>query len=84
MNDSAADPSLWGAVSITVSLIALALALLHASVPRSRAEEAWVPIDAEEGYTYTCYCTKDPVHITVPTSRAHRLGRTLGADAARR
>ncbi|MFE1962505.1 hypothetical protein [Streptomyces sp. NPDC059479] len=24
-----------------------------------------VPVDAEEGFTYTCHCHRDPVRVTI-------------------
>ncbi|MFI5758977.1 hypothetical protein [Streptomyces sp. NPDC051569] len=79
--DPVTDRGLWGFVVIALTLIVLAVGLLYASMPHAEdaSDAVRIPPDAEEGYTYTCYCYRDPIAVTIPrpqTRRRHaRAGR---------
>ncbi|MFJ1581374.1 hypothetical protein [Streptomyces sp. NPDC088182] len=73
------DPALWGVVSIAMSAVVLGVWVLCAVMPAvDSAAVPLVPVDAEEGYTYTCYCCPDPVRVTVRAPQAHLVGRVPG------
>ncbi|MFE7569708.1 hypothetical protein ACFU76_22525 [Streptomyces sp. NPDC057539] len=72
------DPALWGVVSIAMSAIVLAVGVLYAVMPSAESALPPVPLDAEEGFTYTCYCCPDPVRVTVRAPQAHLVGRVAG------
>ncbi|MFD7118026.1 hypothetical protein ACFWAA_13375 [Streptomyces sp. NPDC059922] len=73
------DPALWGVVSIAMSVVVLGVWLLCAVVPSvDSAAVPSVPLGAEEGYTYTCYCCPDPVRVTIRAPQAHLVGRAAG------
>ncbi|MFE4534879.1 hypothetical protein ACFRKB_07320 [Streptomyces scopuliridis] len=72
------DPALWGVVSIAMSAIVLAVGVLYAVMPTADSAVSPVPLDAEEGYTYTCYCCPDPVRVTIRVPQAHLVGRAPG------
>ncbi|MFE2496866.1 hypothetical protein [Streptomyces scopuliridis] len=72
------DPALWGVVSIAMSAIVLAVGVLYAVMPTADGAVPPVPLDAEEGYTYTCYCCPDPVRVTIRAPQAHLVGRAPG------
>ncbi|MEE1797448.1 hypothetical protein ACIQVO_28520 [Streptomyces sp. NPDC101062] len=74
------DRVLWGVVALTGSLVVLVLGILYAWAGRP---EAPVPVDAEEGHTYTCYCYRDPVLVTVRHPRT-RYRRGYGRPPATR
>ncbi|MYZ35948.1 hypothetical protein [Streptomyces sp. SID4917] len=62
------DPVLWGVVSIVVSVTVIAVGVLYASMATADPLdplEPPVPVDAEEGFTYTCHCYRDPVRVTI-------------------
>ncbi|MEV4973625.1 hypothetical protein [Streptomyces scopuliridis] len=75
------DPALWGVVSIAMSAIVLAVGVLYAVMPPADSALPPVPLDAEEGYTYTCYCCPDPVRVTIRAPQAHLVGRAPGGAA---
>ncbi|MYZ37778.1 MULTISPECIES: hypothetical protein [unclassified Streptomyces] len=74
------DRALWGAVSIAVSMVVLAVGVLYAWMSPSDEPEGLVTVadaNAEEGhsYTYTCHCHRDPVRVTIRAweiPRGHR------------
>ncbi|MFE2843872.1 hypothetical protein ACFXKS_10015 [Streptomyces scopuliridis] len=82
------DRALWGVVVIALTLIALAWGVMYASAPSDDRHtdrdlsELRVPVDTEKGYTYTCHCYRDPVRVTIRTTRAHRVGHADGAPGA--
>lgn len=67
---------LWGVTSISLSLVVLAAGVLYAwmgSPARAVPPAPPTPLEAEQGYSYTCYCYRDPVQVTVPTHQRPRL-----------
>ncbi|MFE9885350.1 hypothetical protein [Streptomyces scopuliridis] len=52
-----------------MSAIVLAVGVLYAVMPTVDGAVPPVPLDAEEGYTYTCYCCPDPVRVTIRAPR---------------
>ncbi|MFI5754413.1 hypothetical protein [Streptomyces sp. NPDC051569] len=83
--DPVTDRGLWGFVVIALTLIVLAVGLLYAHMTATEAaaegsdDEPRIPPDAEAGYSYTCYCYRDPIRVTIAapgTRRRHaRAGR---------
>ncbi|PVE10003.1 hypothetical protein Y717_19480 [Streptomyces scopuliridis RB72] len=65
-------------MSIAMSAIVLAVGVLYAVMPTADSAVPPVPLDAEEGYTYTCYCCPDPVRVTIRAPQAHLVGRAPG------
>ncbi|MFE3139174.1 hypothetical protein [Streptomyces scopuliridis] len=64
-----------------MSAIVLAVGVLYAVMPTADGVVPPVPLDAEEGYTYTCYCCPDPVRVTIRAPQAHLVGRAPGGAA---
>ncbi|MGW2514383.1 hypothetical protein ACWC0A_34405 [Streptomyces scopuliridis] len=64
-----------------MSAIVLAVGVLYAVMPTVDGVVPPVPLDAEEGYTYTCYCCPDPVRVTIRAPQAHLVGRAPGGAA---
>lgn len=78
MTDPANDQALWGVVVLAVSFVVLVLGVLYAVTWRPEVDVPLVPFDAEEVYTYTCYCYREPIHIRIRASelpRRHAYGR---------
>ncbi|PVE06067.1 hypothetical protein [Streptomyces scopuliridis] len=68
-------------MSIALSAIVLAVGVLYAVMPTADGAVPPVPLDAEEGYTYTCYCCPDPVRVTIRAPQAHLVGRAPAGAA---
>ncbi|MFD7900404.1 hypothetical protein [Streptomyces sp. NPDC059743] len=55
-------------MSIVVSVTVIAVGVLYASMATADPLdplELPVPVDTEEGFTYTCHCYRDPVRVTI-------------------
>ncbi|WP_326611347.1 hypothetical protein OIE62_21635 [Streptomyces scopuliridis] len=72
MIDPVTDRALWGVVALAISLIVLVIGILYAATWRPEHEPPRAPATAEEAYMYTCYCHREPVHITLRASELPR------------
>ncbi|MFH8885732.1 hypothetical protein [Streptomyces californicus] len=66
-----ADRAALGFVIICVSVVLLALLVLWALLPSPHRAETALPLD-REGYSYRCYCWRDPVTVTIRTEQGRR------------
>ncbi|MFJ9030864.1 hypothetical protein ACIRQP_20505 [Streptomyces sp. NPDC102274] len=67
MIDPVTDRALWGVVALAISFIVLVIGILYAATwrPEHEPPQALAPATAEEMYTYTCYCHREPVHVNL-------------------
>ncbi|GGY65749.1 hypothetical protein [Streptomyces xanthochromogenes] len=56
----------WGVMVLAVSLGLLALLAIYWSMPSTYRASIEPPTD-RNGYSYTCYCWRSPVRVTVRT-----------------
>ncbi|MFI6702463.1 hypothetical protein ACIBJC_26490 [Streptomyces sp. NPDC050509] len=77
MTAAMVDETFWGVVALSISLTALVFGVLYAAHGRPGSEEGAPdpPFVAEETYSYTCHCHREPVHITI---RARQIPRMVG------
>ncbi|MEW1721206.1 hypothetical protein [Streptomyces sp. NPDC093109] len=70
------ERTFWGVVALAVSFTVLVLGVLYAAAGARAGEDEPPPplwVESEETYSYTCYCHRDPVHITVRTRQIPRI-----------
>ncbi|WP_162793999.1 hypothetical protein [Streptomyces paludis] len=71
------EQTFWGVTALAISFTVLILGILYAA--NSGQDEGDrpppPPVEPEETYSYTCYCHRDPVHITI---RLHQVPRVFG------
>lgn len=60
-----------GLVIVCVSVALLGLLLVWAMLPSPHRAETALPSD-REGYSYRCYCWRDPVTVTIRTEQGRR------------
>lgn len=65
------DRAALGFVIICVSVVMLALLVTWALLPSPHRAETALPLD-REGYSYRCYCWRDPVTVTIRTEQGRR------------
>ncbi|MEU3184696.1 hypothetical protein ABZ707_10845 [Streptomyces sp. NPDC006923] len=82
MTAPATDGAGWGFVALVLSLVVLAVGLLHASTPGPDHTGPPAPPEPVEEHTYTCYCHRDPVLVTIPMTE-HRQGQAVSDRSPR-
>ncbi|MCP9945038.1 hypothetical protein LUX12_10005 [Streptomyces somaliensis] len=68
----------WGALILSAGALLLTLSIMWALLPNPHRGFTPPPLD-RGGYTYTCYCWRDSVHVTVlagPPRRGRHARRT--------
>ncbi|MFJ7523967.1 hypothetical protein ACIQ1S_03495 [Streptomyces griseus] len=66
-----AERAAIGIVIICTCVVLLALLVLWALLPSPHRAETALPLD-HEGYSYRCYCWRDPVTVTIRTEQGRR------------
>ncbi|MEW1721251.1 hypothetical protein [Streptomyces sp. NPDC093109] len=72
------EQTFWGVTALAISFTVLVLGVLYAANSREEGDNRPpppLPVESEETYSYTCYCHRNPVHITI---RVHQIPRIFG------
>ncbi|WP_369377678.1 hypothetical protein [Streptomyces sp. cg36] len=69
----------WGVIVLAVCLGLLALLAIYWSMPSPRRAYVAPPTD-RNGYSYTCYCWRDPVRVTFCAEPARKRRRHARLD----
>ncbi|HEY1179594.1 MAG TPA: hypothetical protein VGF17_25855 [Phytomonospora sp.] len=59
------ERAFWGVMVLAIGLALLALLAIYWSMPSPHRAYIALPAD-RDGYSYTCYCWRDPVRVTIP------------------